>query len=108
MELKTRVHDVLTNLKPAETRGMRAQESTETFQGSDTTAPNCVQRGIGRPEAALAVRQERFTGTETYLVIYPHSGDDTLVDVYVVAADCVVTSPGTPGKVLVNETVSRS
>ncbi|MBC2873704.1 MULTISPECIES: anti-sigma factor [Streptomyces] len=108
-ELKTRVHDALSNLKPAETRGMRAQDGTETYQGSSNgTAPYCVSQGIGRADRALAVRQERFTGTDTYLVIYPHSRDAALVDVYVVAADCVVTSSGAPGKVLARETVSRS
>ncbi|MGK5636877.1 hypothetical protein ACSNOK_00915 [Streptomyces sp. URMC 126] len=107
-ELKTRVHNALSNLKPAETRGMRAQDGPEPYLGSDSTAPHCVRQGIGRSDAALAVRQERFTGTDTYLVIYPHSRDATLVDVYVVAADCVGTSSGRPGKVLVSETVSRS
>ncbi|MGI5339007.1 hypothetical protein ACQEVS_17225 [Streptomyces sp. CA-181903] len=108
-ELKTRVHDALSNLKPAETRGMRAQDGAETYQGSsDGTAPYCVSQGIGRTDHVLTVRQERFTGTDTYLVIYPHSSDAALVDVYVVAADCVVTSPGAPGKVLARETVSRS
>ncbi|MBZ4320079.1 zf-HC2 domain-containing protein [Streptomyces huiliensis] len=107
-ELRTRVHDALSNIKPAETRGMRAQDGAETYQGSERTAPYCVQRGIGRTEPALAVRQERFTGTDTYLVIYPHSRDAALVDVYVVAADCVVTSSGAPGRVLASETVSRS
>lgn len=108
-ELKTRVHDALSNLKPAETRGMRAQDGAETYQGSsEGSAPFCVREGIGRPDRALAVRQERFTGTDTYLVIYPHSRDAALVDVYVVAADCVVTSSGSPGKVLARETVSRS
>ncbi|MBH1934745.1 hypothetical protein I5Q34_10715 [Streptomyces sp. AV19] len=109
-ELKSRVQDVLKDLKSGESRGVRAQDSTETvpFQDSGTTAPNCVQQAIGRPESALVTRQERFTGTDTYLVVFAHSGDDTLVDVYVVAADCAASSPGIPGKVLVNQTITRS
>ncbi|GAA2926473.1 hypothetical protein GCM10020221_23010 [Streptomyces thioluteus] len=109
-ELTTRVQDALKDVRSGESRGMRAQDSTETvpFQASGNTAPSCVQQAIGRPESALVARQERFTGTDTYLVVFAHSGDDTLVDVYVVAADCVASSPGIPGKVLVNQTIARS
>ncbi|KNB49119.1 zf-HC2 domain-containing protein [Streptomyces caatingaensis] len=109
-EIKTRVHDALKDLKGSDGGGMRAQDSRETvpFQDSGTTAPSCVQQAIGRPETALVTRHERFTGTDTYLVVFAHAGDDTLVDVYVVAADCVASSPGIPGKVLVNQTIARS
>ncbi|MFI9720976.1 hypothetical protein ACIHFE_15190 [Streptomyces sp. NPDC052396] len=106
-DLRTRAHTLLSSLEPTSTRGMSAQNSSETLRDSGATAPACVREGIGRPEQALATRQESFSGSDTYLVLLPHPGDDTLVDAYVVSAACASASPSVPGRVLTHQTVPR-
>ncbi|MFI2075186.1 anti-sigma factor family protein [Streptomyces triculaminicus] len=110
-ELRTHVRDLLQTTKSSETakgtetRGMKT--SPETLRDSGLTAPVCVQQGIGRPESALASRQEKYNGQDAYLVVLPHPGDDTLVDAYLVSSTCEGASPSAPGKVLANRTFPR-
>ncbi|MEU1376855.1 zf-HC2 domain-containing protein [Streptomyces triculaminicus] len=110
-ELRTHVRDLLQTTKSGETakgtetRGMKT--SPETLRDSGLTAPVCVQQGIGRPESALASRQEKYNGQDAYLVVLPHPGDDTLVDAYLVSSTCEGSSPSAPGKVLANRTFPR-
>ncbi|GHG59318.1 zf-HC2 domain-containing protein [Streptomyces griseocarneus] len=104
-ELQTHVRDLLQTTKGTETRGMKT--SPETLRDSGVTAPVCVQQGIGRPEPALASRQEKYNGQDAYLVVLPHPGDTTLVDAYLVSSTCEGASPSAPGKVLANRTFPR-
>lgn len=110
-ELRTQVRELLQTTKSSETakgtetRGMKT--SPETLRDSGLTAPVCVQQGIGRPESALASRQEKYNGQDAYLVVLPHPGDDTLVDAYLVSSTCEGASPSAPGKVLANRTFPR-
>ncbi|MFC5719767.1 hypothetical protein ACFP1Z_06185 [Streptomyces gamaensis] len=107
-ELAARVQHLLsTSFKNAESRGGSADNSPETMRAPGTTAPSCVQEGIGRTETALAARQESFAGEDTYLVVLPHPGNAGLIDAYVVAASCATASPSSPGKVLQAETLPR-
>ncbi|MEV5509275.1 zf-HC2 domain-containing protein [Streptomyces orinoci] len=107
-DLRSQVHTLLNSHEPSESRGLSAQNSSETLRDSGTTAPACVSEGIGRSEPALATRQENFSGTEAYLVVLPHPGDDSVVDAYVVSAACASASPSVPGRVLAHQTVPRS
>jgi hypothetical protein len=80
--------------------------------GDDTTAgprgtitvPSCVIKAIQRSQAPLAADREPFHGTDAFLVVLPHPGDDTLVDAFFVNASCTATSPGT---VLFQDTYPR-
>ncbi|BBA98709.1 hypothetical protein RVR_5006 [Actinacidiphila reveromycinica] len=65
-------------------------------QGSDAVeAPSCVLKATHRTETPLAVGEDRFQGTASYLVVLPHPADSAQVDAYVVDASCSGDSPGT-------------
>ncbi|MEU7132858.1 zf-HC2 domain-containing protein [Streptomyces sp. NPDC046261] len=108
-DIKTHVQELLRGTsKAAESRGMSSQSSPETtLRAPGTTAPACVQDGIGRSEPVLATHQETYKGEDAYLVVLPHPSDVTLVDAYMVSAACATASPPAPGKVLLNETFPR-
>ncbi|WP_116212855.1 anti-sigma factor family protein [Streptomyces olivoreticuli] len=109
-DLKTRVHDLLKmSFKATETHGKSSENAPETtMRDSGTTAPACIQQGIGRPEPSLAAQPDSYKGENAYLVVMPHPTDAALVDAYVVASHCVETSPAAPGKVLLKQTLPRS
>ncbi|GAA4910884.1 zf-HC2 domain-containing protein [Streptomyces coeruleoprunus] len=56
--------------------------------------PSCVQQGTGRSEPPIAADEGDYAGTRAYLVVLPHAGDATKVDVLVMDASCA-TSPRT-------------
>jgi hypothetical protein len=58
------------------------------------SVPECVLKATHRTAAPLASDRESFRGTDSYLVVLPHPGDDSLVDAFVVGASCTATSPG--------------
>ncbi|MGW6899772.1 hypothetical protein ACWGF2_24635 [Streptomyces sp. NPDC054919] len=71
------------------------------------TVPTCIQQGIGRRTAALAIEEGAYEGTHAYLVVLPHQTDATLVQAYVMDASCVGTDPAGKGKLLVTHTYAR-
>ncbi|WP_371795762.1 anti-sigma factor [Streptomyces sp. NBC_01718] len=71
------------------------------------TVPTCIQQGIGRRTAALAIEEGAYEGTHAYLVVLPHQTDATLVQAYVMDASCVGTDPTGKGKLLLTHTYAR-
>ncbi|MFB6705976.1 anti-sigma factor family protein [Streptomyces sp. NPDC056333] len=71
------------------------------------TVPTCIQQGIGRRTAALAIEEGAYEGTHAYLVVLPHQTDATLVQAYVMDASCVDTDPTGKGKLLLTHTYAR-
>lgn len=71
------------------------------------TVPACIQQGIGRRTAALAIEEGDYEGTHAYLVVLPHQTDATLVQAYVMDASCVDTDPTGKGKLLLTHTYAR-
>ncbi|MER7807961.1 hypothetical protein [Streptomyces sp900116325] len=71
------------------------------------TVPACIQQGIGRRTAALAIEEGAYEGTHAYLVVLPHQTDATLVQAYVMDAGCVDTDPTGKGKLLLTHTYAR-
>lgn len=69
--------------------------------------PSCVTEGIGRSGAPLAFERETYEGIDSYLVVFPNTGDETSVDAYLVDASCVAASPTGPAKVLNKDTYTR-
>ncbi|MCH0564403.1 MULTISPECIES: hypothetical protein [unclassified Streptomyces] len=53
------------------------------------TVPDCVQRGIGRDDAALATEEGVYQGSDALLVVLPDAKDSTRVTAYIVDARCV-------------------
>ena len=71
------------------------------------TVPACIQQGIGRRTAALAIEEGTYEGTHAYLVVLPHQTDATLVQAYVMDASCVDADPTGKGKLLLTHTYAR-
>jgi anti-sigma factor RsiW len=69
--------------------------------------PQCIQRGTGRTEPAIAVEQGTYHGDRAYLVVLPHADDTTRVQAYVIDATCVKSAPATKGKVLLTHAYPR-
>ncbi|MET8324994.1 hypothetical protein [Streptomyces sp. NPDC005181] len=71
------------------------------------TVPACIQQGIGRRTAALAIEEGTYEGTHAYLVVLPHQTDAALVQAYVMDASCVDVDPTGKGTLLLTHTYSR-
>jgi hypothetical protein len=68
--------------------------------------PACVQRGIGREDAALATQTGVYEGRDVLLVVLPHTSDSGQVTAYLVDTRCV-PHPGVRPKVLLERTYAR-
>ncbi|MFJ3591172.1 anti-sigma factor family protein [Streptomyces sp. NPDC090231] len=71
------------------------------------TVPSCVEQGIGRDSAVLAVEKGTYQGAEAFLVVLPHPTDTTRVEAYVVDAACVGADPAVKGKLLLTHAYAR-
>ncbi|KIF75508.1 hypothetical protein QR77_19615 [Streptomyces sp. 150FB] len=71
------------------------------------TVPQCIQRGTGRTEPAIAVEEGTYHGDHAYLVVLPHADDTSRVQAYVIDATCVKNAPTTKGKVLLTHAYPR-
>ncbi|WP_406322004.1 anti-sigma factor family protein [Streptomyces sp. NBC_01637] len=71
------------------------------------TVPTCIQQGIGRRTAALAIEEGTYEGTHAYLVVLPHQTSAALVQAYVMDASCVDADPTGKGKLLLTHSYAR-
>ncbi|MFE7789194.1 anti-sigma factor family protein [Streptomyces sp. NPDC057460] len=71
------------------------------------TVPACIQQGIGRRTAALAIEEGTYEGTHAYLVVLPHQTSAALVQAYVMDASCVDADPTGKGKLLLTHSYAR-
>lgn len=71
------------------------------------SVPLCVEQGIGRKTAALAVEEGTYEGTDAFLVVLPHPSDATRVQAYVVDAACVREEPAAKAKLLLTHAYAR-
>ncbi|MFE4953287.1 anti-sigma factor family protein [Streptomyces sp. NPDC056653] len=71
------------------------------------TVPACIQQGIGRRTAALAIEEGTYEGTHAYLVVLPHQTNAALVQAYVMDASCVDADPTGKGKLLLTHSYAR-
>lgn len=71
------------------------------------TVPQCIQRGTGRTDPAIAVEQGTYHGDRAYLVVLPHADDTSQVQAYVIDATCVKNAPTSRGKVLLTHAYPR-
>ncbi|MGW5273172.1 anti-sigma factor family protein [Streptomyces sp. NPDC004044] len=71
------------------------------------TVPACIQQGIGRRTAALAIEEGTYEGTHAYLVVLPHQTEAALVQAYVMDASCVDADPTGKGKLLLTHSYAR-
>ncbi|OQR60678.1 hypothetical protein B6E66_28135 [Streptomyces maremycinicus] len=114
--LEGRVTDLLS--KAADTRGSHSvgiQGNSDPASPSDgppqlfrqPVVPSCVEQGIGRSDAALAVEEGTFEGTDALLVVLPDTSDSTRVDAYIMDKTCVAHPESGPAKVLLTNSYTR-
>ncbi|RPK94223.1 MULTISPECIES: hypothetical protein [Streptomyces] len=84
-----------------------AEASRSPFKAPAVAVPPCVQRATGRTTPALALDEGTYQGTDTYLVVLPHSSDPARVQAYLVAAACVDAAPESTGQLLLTRAYDR-
>ncbi|MGW1105078.1 anti-sigma factor family protein [Streptomyces sp. NPDC002540] len=83
-------------------------ESPRTpLRAPTVSVPPCVEQGIGRKTAALAMEEGSYEGKHAFLVVLPHPSDATRVQAYVVDAACVGERPAAKGKLLLTRAYTR-
>ncbi|MEV7400268.1 hypothetical protein AB0N93_07650 [Streptomyces sp. NPDC091267] len=126
--LEDRVHSLLSShpdsTQPRESSGENETPSLGTKSSPETappgsatpqtplrapvvSVPSCIEQGIGRNSAALAIEKGTYEGTDAFLVVLPHPTDTTRVEAYVVDAACVGADPGAKGKLLLTHAYPR-
>jgi hypothetical protein len=111
--LQRQVTDLLA--QNSESGGSRAPRSLgiESDTGGpkvyrQLTVPECVQKGIGRKDAALATEEGTYQGTDALLVVLPETGNGGRVTAYIVDATCVKDpSSADTAKVLLKNSYPR-
>ncbi|MFB8756474.1 anti-sigma factor family protein [Streptomyces nigra] len=74
----------------------------------EVNVPDCVRKGIGRDENALAAEEGVFQGKDALLVVLPDASDVTRVTAYLMDASCVQHPTESAAKILLTESYARS
>jgi len=69
--------------------------------------PPCVQKGIGRNDAALATEEGRYKGTKALLVVLADPSDSTKVNAYILDTSCVAHPSSAKAEVLLKQTYTK-
>ncbi|MFE4665858.1 anti-sigma factor family protein [Streptomyces sp. NPDC056716] len=64
------------------------------------SVPDCVRKGIGRQDAALAVDEGVYKGTDAMLVVLPDANDVSRVTAYIMDSTCVKQASSDIAKIL--------
>ncbi|MEU9554494.1 anti-sigma factor family protein [Streptomyces fumanus] len=110
--LERQVSDLLSHDRTVQ--GGRTAQTSGTEGGAENrlftraAVPECVQQGIGRDDAALAVEEGVFQGRDALLVVLPDASDDSRVTVYIVEATCVGQPSSGKAEVLLKHSYRRS
>ncbi|MFC8947916.1 anti-sigma factor family protein [Streptomyces rochei] len=88
--------------------GMESETGTENHVFTQPTVPECVQRGIGRDDAAIATKEGVYKGKEALLVVVPDATNDSRVTAYIVESACVDQPAVGKAKVLLKQSYTRS
>ncbi|KUL26975.1 anti-sigma factor family protein [Streptomyces regalis] len=95
--------------KPERSLGMEGGPDTKSPQIlREITVPECVRKGIGRDDAALAAKEGVYEGKDALLVVLRDASDITRVTAYVMDATCVKQQSLTTAKVLLKDSYARS
>ncbi|MFI5797111.1 anti-sigma factor family protein [Streptomyces sp. NPDC051677] len=110
-KLESQVTDLLAEASSSRSsQGVKAngQSSPQnrTFL-QPAAVPPCVQRGIGRSDEALAVKDGRYQGTDALLVVLSDTSDSTRVHAYIMDKTCVKHPSSSPAKVLLRNSYTR-
>lgn len=92
-----------------ETRGeASAPGSSEPKLLQAPRVPECIQKGIGRSDSALATEKGTYQGTDALLVVLRHPSDSGRVTAYVMDASCEADPSLGSAKVLLKRSYSQS
>jgi anti-sigma factor RsiW len=96
--------------------GVKPERSLGIEGGPDTASPRifrevivpeCIRKGIGRNDAALATEKGVYKGKEALLVVLPDAIDVSRVTAYVMDATCVKHQSSPAAEVLLKDTYAR-
>ena len=116
-KLENQVADLLAKSKTSTGGSHKPERSLGMEGGADTkspqilreiTVPECVRKGIGRDDAALAAEEGVYKGKEALLVVLPDAANNSRVTAYVMDATCVKHASSTTAKVLLKDSYARS
>jgi anti-sigma factor RsiW len=88
--------------------GMESETGTDNHVFKQPTVPQCVQKGIGREDAALAMKEGVYKGKEALLVVLPDATNDSRVTAYLVESACADQPAVGKAKVLLKHSYARS
>ncbi|GGS87719.1 anti-sigma factor family protein [Streptomyces chromofuscus] len=113
-KLEEKVADLLTQSdKSGGTSRTPRDPGAESVPGSDgpriltrptVPVPECVRKGIGRDDDALATESGTYQGTSALLVVMPDTSAPSRVTAYVVDSTCVKEAPSASAEVLLEHT----
>ncbi|MGC9378670.1 anti-sigma factor family protein [Streptomyces sp. MH13] len=114
-QLKKQVTDLLASEQDASSGprtprsfGTESETSGENHVFKQPTVPECIQKGIGREDAALAVKEGVYKGKEALLVVVPDASNDSRVTAYIVESTCVDQPAVSKAKILLKHSYARS
>ncbi|WP_345595853.1 hypothetical protein [Streptomyces marokkonensis] len=114
-KLKQQVTDLLPKEQDAQ-NGPRTPRSfgMESETGGDNrvfkqpTVPECIQKGIGRDDAALATKEGVYKGRGALLVVLPDASNGSRVTAYIVESTCVEQPAVSKAEILLKRSYTRS
>ncbi|CAM5460695.1 MULTISPECIES: hypothetical protein [Streptomyces] len=116
-KLESKVAGLLEKSAPAAPSSRGPKRSMGVEGGADTArpkilrevdVPDCVQKGIGRDESALAAEEGVYQGKDALLVVLPDASDIARVTAYLMDATCVKHATASPAKILLTKSYARS
>ncbi|MFE0354881.1 anti-sigma factor family protein [Streptomyces nigra] len=116
-KLESKVADLLDETAPSGPSSRGPNRSMGVEGGADTNrprvlreinVPECVQKGIGRDDSALAAEEGVYEGKDALLVVLPDASDVTRVTAYLMDATCVKHPTTSKAQVLLTESYARS
>lgn len=88
--------------------GMESETGGENRVFKQPTIPECVRKGIGRDDAALATKDGVYKGKEALLVVLPDASNDSRVTAYIVESACVAQPAVSKAEILLKHSYARS
>ncbi|MFE2047538.1 anti-sigma factor family protein [Streptomyces sp. NPDC059459] len=88
--------------------GMESETGTGNRVFKQPAVPECVQKGIGRDDPALATKEGVYKGKEALLVVLPDAANDSRVTAYIVESSCVDQPAVSKAEVLLTHSYARS
>ncbi|MGV9229411.1 anti-sigma factor family protein [Streptomyces nigra] len=116
-KLEGKVADLLDKTAQSGPASRNPNRSMGVEGGADTkrprvlreiNVPECVQKGIGRDDSALAAEEGVYKGKDALLVVLPDASDVTRVTAYLMDATCVKHPTTSKAPVLLTESYARS